>query len=164
MASGKRILQVRLAKHLSMRSQMRLMTCLRFDHVYYGPKKPRSKKLHLSRQALKSKALLRLIFLPPPSLSFPLRIPLKSPRKSQGKLCKLATCDRLDHKIFLSFNRGLAYTNEISHVSSELHTLMVACISYFVEASTNTSTMASMILAALSPATLVSVMTIIEGK
>ena len=100
-ASGKRILQEGLAKHLSMCSNIRSVTCLRLDQVNLGLENPRSKKFQSSKHVLNSKALLRLIYLPL-NLLFSHKISLKSPNSNQGRLCKSATYDRLDHKIFLS--------------------------------------------------------------
>ena len=106
-ASGKRSLQVGFAKHLSMRSRIRSVTCLPIVQVYFGPEKPRSKKLQSSKYDLNSKALFRLIYLPP-ILSFPHKISLKSPNISQGGVCNRATWDKFSHKIFLLAKRGLA--------------------------------------------------------
>ena len=44
-ASGYNILQLGLTKHLSILSRMRLVTGLLLVHVYFGPTKPKSKKL-----------------------------------------------------------------------------------------------------------------------
>ena len=106
-ASGKRSLQAGFAKHLSMRSRIRSVTCLPIVQVYFGPEKPRSKKLQSSKHDLNSKGLFRLIYLPP-ILSFPHKISLKSPNISQGGVCNRATWDKFSHKIFLSAKRGLA--------------------------------------------------------
>ena len=77
-------------KHLSMRSRIRSETCLRLDHINFGPENPRSRRLQESRQALKLKALLRLTCLPP-NLSSLHSTLLKSLKRSQGTLCNWAT-------------------------------------------------------------------------
>ena len=60
-ASEYNILQLGLAKHLSILLRMRFVTGLLLVHVYFGPAKPKSKKLQLSKYSLNSKALFRLI-------------------------------------------------------------------------------------------------------
>ena len=59
-ALGYNILQLGLTKHLSILSRMRLVTGLLLVHIYFGPAKPKSKKLQLSNHSLNSKALFRL--------------------------------------------------------------------------------------------------------
>ena len=59
-ASGKAILQDGFPKQRSILSKIKSVTCLRFNHVNFGPEKPKSSRLHKSRHSLNSRALLIL--------------------------------------------------------------------------------------------------------
>ena len=131
-----------LAKHLSNLSKIRPAICLRLDQVKFGPENPKSSRLEKSIHSLNSIALFRLIFLPP-NLSSPIRISLKSSSSNQGRLCKFATLDRLDHNILLLAIQGLAYTDEINQVELDVHTFTVAWISCSLAARTKTSASSS---------------------
>ena len=93
-ASGYSIFHSVLMKTLSILYWMSWVTGLRFDQIKWGPEKPISIILQLSKQSWNLKALLILIDLPL-NLSSLIRILLKSPTMAHDREWRFAMEERL---------------------------------------------------------------------